>query len=100
MGTDFNGKKVTVLGLGIEGEDPRARVELRKEVSARDAEDVVEIMKESLLDVHENALQPGMPELNGQFARQFNSRQSRSGNLCGDRYSALRVESDSHRQEA
>jgi len=53
-----------------------------------------------LLDVKENALQRGMHELNGQFAQQFNLRHGRSGHLCGDRYSAVRVESDSHMQAA
>jgi REP element-mobilizing transposase RayT len=40
-----------------------------------------------LLDVHENALQPGMKWLNGTYAAQFNRRHGRWGHLCGCRYS-------------
>ena len=49
-----------------------------------------------LLDVQDNALQPGMHNLNGPYAQRFNARHKRSGHLRGDRYYARRVESDGH----
>ena len=49
-----------------------------------------------LLDVKENGLQPGMHSLNGPYAQRFNARHKRSGHLRGDRYYAIRVESDGH----
>jgi REP-associated tyrosine transposase len=49
-----------------------------------------------LLHVPANRLQPGMHELNGQYAQQFNERHGRSGHLCGDRYHAEPVLSDGH----
>jgi REP element-mobilizing transposase RayT len=49
-----------------------------------------------LLDVQENALQPGMQRLNGPYAQRFNARHRRSGHLRGDRYHAIQVESDGH----
>jgi putative transposase len=49
-----------------------------------------------LLDVEDNALQPGMQRLNGPYAQRFNARHRRSGHLRGDRYSAKPVESDGH----
>lgn len=51
-----------------------------------------------LLDVRENALQPGMHALNGTYAQQFNRRHSRSGHLRGDRYYAGQIESDAQMQ--
>jgi putative transposase len=49
-----------------------------------------------LLDVQDNALQPGMHNLNGPYNQRFNARHKRSGHLRGDRYYAIRVESDGH----
>ena len=49
-----------------------------------------------LLDVKDNALQLGMHNLNGPYAQRFNARHKRSGHLRGDRYRAIRVESDGH----
>jgi putative transposase len=49
-----------------------------------------------LLDVQDNALQPGMHNLNGPYAQRFNARHKRSGHLRGDRYYAIPVESDGH----
>jgi hypothetical protein len=49
-----------------------------------------------LVDVNDNALQPGMHNLNGPYAQRFNARHKRSGHLRGDRYHAIRVESDGH----
>jgi REP element-mobilizing transposase RayT len=49
-----------------------------------------------LLDVGANILQAGMQQLNGNYARAFNTCHGRSGHLFGDRYYAVRVESDQH----
>ena len=49
-----------------------------------------------LLDVDEDALQPGMQRLNGPYAQRFNGRHGRRGHLRGDRYSAKPVESIGH----
>jgi REP element-mobilizing transposase RayT len=49
-----------------------------------------------LVDVEDNALQPGMQSLNGPYAQRFNGRHRRSGHLRGDRYYAVQVESDGH----
>jgi len=49
-----------------------------------------------LLDVGANVLQAGMQQLNGNYARAFNVCHGRSGHLFGDRYYAVRVESDQH----
>jgi len=49
-----------------------------------------------LLRVPDNALQPGMHRLNGQYAQQFNGRHGRSGHLCGDRYHPEPVLTDGH----
>jgi REP element-mobilizing transposase RayT len=49
-----------------------------------------------LVDVEDDALQPGMHGLNGPYAQRFNARHRRSGHLRGDRYYATRVQSDGH----
>lgn len=49
-----------------------------------------------LLEVETNTLQPGMHRLNGQYAQEFNRSHGRSGHLRGDRYSAIRVDTESH----
>lgn len=49
-----------------------------------------------LLDVDENRLQPGMHQLNGQYAQAFNRRHRRSGHLHGDRYHLEPVTSVGH----
>jgi putative transposase len=53
-----------------------------------------------MVDLGENALQPGMHEINGQYAQQFNRRHGRSGHLRGDRYHAVPIETDAHMQSA
>jgi putative transposase len=45
-----------------------------------------------LLDVDENALQPGMKVLNGPYAQEFNRRWRRSGHLRSGPYRCKRVE--------
>jgi len=49
-----------------------------------------------LVDVEDNALQPGMHSINGPYAQRFNARHGRSGHLRGDRYRAREVRSDGH----
>ena len=49
-----------------------------------------------VVDVEENALQPGMHGLNGPYAQEFNRRHARSGHLRGDRYHAFSVASEGH----
>lgn len=49
-----------------------------------------------VVDVAENALQPGMHGLNGPYAQAFNRRHGRSGHLRGDRYHAFSVASEGH----
>jgi len=49
-----------------------------------------------LLEVEEDALQPGMRVLNGCYAQQFNRRWSRSGHLKGGPYGATCVETEEH----
>jgi len=49
-----------------------------------------------LVEVEENALQPGMSILNGTYAQTFNLRWGRSGHLKGSPYGANLVETDSY----
>ncbi|HEY2373129.1 MAG TPA: transposase [Gaiellaceae bacterium] len=49
-----------------------------------------------LLEVDEDALQPGMRVLNGCYAQQFNRRWARSGHLKGGPYGAARIETEEH----
>jgi putative transposase len=49
-----------------------------------------------LLEVAEDALQPGMRLLNGCYAQEFNRRWGRNGHLKGSPYGATRVETDEH----
>ena len=49
-----------------------------------------------LLEVGEDALQPGMHVLNGCYAQQFNRRWARSGHLKGSPYGATLVETEEH----
>ena len=49
-----------------------------------------------LVEVEEDALQPGMSILNGTYAQTFNLRWGRSGHLKGSPYGAKLVETDSH----
>jgi REP element-mobilizing transposase RayT len=49
-----------------------------------------------LLEVHTNVLQAGMQQLNGNYGRAFNVCHNRSGHIFGDRYYAVRVETDQH----
>jgi putative transposase len=47
-----------------------------------------------LVEVVQDALQPGMHLLNGQYAQQFNRRWSRMGHLRGSPYGARRIEGE------
>ncbi len=49
-----------------------------------------------LLEVQEDALQPGMRVLNGCYAQAFNLRWGRSGHLKGSPYGAVLVETEEH----
>ncbi len=49
-----------------------------------------------LVEVEEDALQPGMSILNGTYAQTFNLRWGRSGHLKGSPYGAKLVETDSY----
>jgi putative transposase len=49
-----------------------------------------------LVEVADNALQPGMQALNGPYAQRFNARHRRRGHLRGDRYYAGAVVTDGH----
>lgn len=49
-----------------------------------------------LVEVAEDALQPGMQRLNGPYAQQFNRRHGRNGHLKGSPYGATPVVSDEH----
>ncbi|MDX6469136.1 MAG: hypothetical protein QOF75_939 [Gaiellaceae bacterium] len=49
-----------------------------------------------LLEVQTNVLQAGMQQLNGNYGRAFNVCHNRSGHIFGDRYYAVRVETDQH----
>ncbi|HZS23625.1 MAG TPA: transposase [Gaiellaceae bacterium] len=49
-----------------------------------------------LLEVEEDALQPGMHELNGEYAQEFNRRWGRAGHLRGGPYGAKLVSTDEH----
>jgi putative transposase len=49
-----------------------------------------------LLDVEQDALQPGMHWLNGTYMQQFNRRIGRWGHVTGARYACRFVESDRH----
>jgi len=52
-----------------------------------------------LLEVPDASLSVGMQRLNGFYARNFNLRHDRKGHLFGDRYNAVRAESDEHMRE-
>jgi hypothetical protein len=49
-----------------------------------------------LLEVEEDALQPGMHALNSGYGRQFNLRHGRSGHLKGSPYGSRLIETDAH----
>ena len=52
-----------------------------------------------LLEVPDASLPAGMQRLNGFYARNFNLRHGRTGHLFGERYNAVRAESDEHMRE-
>jgi putative transposase len=49
-----------------------------------------------LVEVEEDALQPGMQLLNGTYAQEFNRRYGRTGHLKGSPYGARFIETDEH----
>lgn len=49
-----------------------------------------------LVEVDEDALQPGMRYLNATYAQEFNRRHGRSGHLKGSPYGATPVETEGH----
>jgi putative transposase len=49
-----------------------------------------------LVEVEQDALQPGMRDLNGPYARDFNRRYGRKGHLKGGPYGASFIETDEH----
>jgi len=52
-----------------------------------------------LLEIPDESLPVGMQRLNGFYARNFNLRHGRKGHLFGERYYAVRAESDQHMLE-